>query len=217
MPRSKRSAINNLFFPSQERHPSYRFIFNSVAVCANGEQKSSKDLSIERYLAGEGAGAPGPRRRGHIACAIYVSYLYVTFAARMYIVLYIVLLSTAVLVFLGTLFGRGLLSFFFAFFYSLIFVTMADGKEIAALLSEADNTPAEKVLMNINLAKKEVLKVLSTTGSSFFELCSSIERARTRDGLKAAFSQFNLVLRVFLGAAPASEHDKLSSATLSVR
>ena len=91
---------------------------------------------------------------------------------------------------------------------------MADGKEIAALLSEADNTPAEKVLMNINLAKKEVLKVLSTTGSSFFELCSSIERARTRDGLKAAFSQFNLVLRVFLGAAPASEHDKLVRDTL---
>ena len=104
------------FFPSQERHPSYRFIFNSVAVCANGEQKSSKDLSIERYLAGEGAGAPGPRRRGHIACAIYVSYLYVTFAARMYIVLYIVLLSTAVLVFFRYSFWTWSSQFFFCFF-----------------------------------------------------------------------------------------------------
>ena len=91
---------------------------------------------------------------------------------------------------------------------------MAANEEVAALLSGAEKTPAEKVLLNLNLAKKEVLKMLNATGSSVFDLCNNIERARTRDGLKAAFSEFNMVVRIFLEAAPTTEHDNLVRDTL---
>ena len=87
--------------------------------------------------------------------------------------------------------------------------TMSADKEIATMLSYPGKTPTEKVLLNLNLAKKEVLKVLKATGSSVFDLCTNIEGARTREGLKAAFSQFNMMMRVFLETAPTAEHIKL--------
>ena len=60
--------------------------------------------------------------------------------------------------------------------------------------------------------------MLSATSSSFFDLCTNIEEAKSRGELKTAFTQFNAVVRMFLEAAPRAEQDKLvREALCSVR
>ena len=82
-------------------------------------------------------------------------------------------------------------------------------QEVAALLSEAVKSPQDKALSNLKFAKKEVEEMLSATGSSIFDLCTNIKKAKTKDEVKAAFTKFNVVMRIFLEAAPTVEHDKL--------
>ena len=86
---------------------------------------------------------------------------------------------------------------------------MSAEQEVATLLVEAGNSSADKAILNLDLAKQEVVKMLSTTGSSVFNLCTNIERARTKAEVKTAFTQFNVVARIFLEAAPRAEHDRL--------
>ena len=74
---------------------------------------------------------------------------------------------------------------------------------------EAGNTSADKAILNLDLAKQEVVKMLSATGSSVFDLCNNIEKARTKAEVKTAFTEFNVVARIFLEAAPRAEHDRL--------
>ena len=81
-------------------------------------------------------------------------------------------------------------------------------EEVQDLLSGAGDAVASKPLLNLSLAKQEVEKMLSATGSSISSLCSNIEEARTRDEVKIAFTSFNTVMRMFLEAAPRAEHDR---------
>ena len=86
---------------------------------------------------------------------------------------------------------------------------MSVDKEIAEELSGAAESLLAKAAENLALAKQEVKKMLSTTSSSIHLLCINIEKARNKDELKAAFSKFNAVIRIFLEAAPSTEHDYL--------
>ena len=99
--------------------------------------------------------------------------------------------------------------FFLLCRFSPIFDTMSAEQEVATLLVEAGNTSADKAILNLDLAKQEVVKMLSATGSSVFDLCNNIEKARTKAEVKTAFTEFNVVARIFLEAAPRAEHDKL--------
>ena len=86
---------------------------------------------------------------------------------------------------------------------------MSVDKDIAEELSSAGDSALAKAVNNLDLGKQEVEKMLSTTGSSIHLLCINIEKARTKDKLKAAFSKFNAVVRMFLEAAPSAEHNSL--------
>ena len=86
---------------------------------------------------------------------------------------------------------------------------MSAEQEVTRLLSGSGDDLASKALLSLDLAKQEVIRMLSATGSSVLQLCTSIESARSKQEVKAAFTQFNLVIRIFLKAAPNAEHDSL--------
>ena len=86
---------------------------------------------------------------------------------------------------------------------------MSAEQEVIRLLSGSGDDLASKALLSLDLAKQEVIRMLSATGSSVLQLCTSIESARSKQEVKAAFTQFNLVIRIFLKAAPNAEHDSL--------
>ena len=77
--------------------------------------------------------------------------------------------------------------------------------QVTELLSSTDNSLAGRAKADLDLAWQEVKNLLRATNSSVFELCMNIERAKNRLELKAAFKQFNAVIRMFLEAAPGTD------------
>ena len=86
---------------------------------------------------------------------------------------------------------------------------MSAEQEVTKLLSGARDDLASKALVNLNLAKQEVIGMLSATSSSVLQLCTNIESARSKEEVKAAFTQFNSIIRIFLKAAPNAQHESL--------
>ena len=64
-------------------------------------------------------------------------------------------------------------------------------------------------MANLKLAKLGVERMLSATSSSVFDLCTNIERAKSKDEVKAAFTQFNVLVRMFL-----EQHPRLNMTSL---
>ena len=95
---------------------------------------------------------------------------------------------------------------------------MSVEQEVAGILADADDSSTASALSNIRLALQGVDRMLSATSSSIYDLCTNIEGAKSKGEVKAAFTQFNVVVRMFLEAAPKEEHDKLvRDALCSVR
>ena len=81
--------------------------------------------------------------------------------------------------------------------------------QVENLLSGAGASSTTKAVASLKAAKQEIGKMLSTTKSSMYDLCVNIEKAKDRAEVKAAFTEFNMVVRILLEAAPGDEHDAL--------
>ena len=81
--------------------------------------------------------------------------------------------------------------------------------KVSEVLSGTAELPATRAEANLDLARQEVIKMLSVSNSSVVDLCMNIENAKSRATVKSAFKQFNSVIRIFLEAAPGAEHDTL--------
>ena len=61
----------------------------------------------------------------------------------------------------------------------------------------------------VNLALLEVYRLLSITNDTFHGVCLEVEAATSKDADNKALRRLNGIIRMFLGAAPAPEHDGL--------
>ena len=84
---------------------------------------------------------------------------------------------------------------------------MAAEQEIIRVLAEADEVPVSRAQQQIDMAVKEVTRLLAATDESFVLICKAIEEASSREELKDAFKRFNGVTRILLEAAPGTEFD----------
>ena len=81
--------------------------------------------------------------------------------------------------------------------------------QVGDLLSSAGGSSTTKVVAALEAAKQEIGRMLNATKSSMYDLCVNIEKAKNRAEVKAAFTEFNMVVRILLEAAPGDEHNTL--------
>ena len=88
-------------------------------------------------------------------------------------------------------------------------------QEVQKIIAEIAGAPPAKVKENLERAHKEVTRLARTSGVTMLDLCNSIEAATTSDEAKEAFNDFNLLMMIYIEAAPGPEHDKLLRGVLS--
>ena len=86
---------------------------------------------------------------------------------------------------------------------------MSLAQEVTDILSEAAGVPAAKSRDNMDMALKELTRLMSASGETMFDICLRAEAAVTSGEARAAFKQFNLLMRILLEAAPGLEHEGL--------
>ena len=64
------------------------------------------------------------------------------------------------------------------------------------------------------LAVREVKQCLQITGDSLQKICSDIESATSREGIKSVFRRLNNMAQIFLRLAPAKKFDALIAGAL---
>ena len=86
---------------------------------------------------------------------------------------------------------------------------MSLAQEVTDILSEAAGVPAAKARHNMDMALKELTRLMSASEETMFDICLRAEAAVTSGEARAAFKQFNLLMRILLEAAPGLEHEGL--------
>ena len=99
---------------------------------------------------------------------------------------------------------------------------MSTEEQVGVLLSEAEGNTTARAVASLTSAAQEVRTILGTSKSSFSDLCANMEKAKSRAEVKAAFKEFNAVVRILLEAAPGDQFtalvkDSLCSFKLSDR
>ena len=92
---------------------------------------------------------------------------------------------------------------------------MSTEAQVERLLSGAGGSSTTKAVAALEAAKQEIGRMLNATRSSMYDLCINIEKAKNRAEVKAAFTAFNMVIRILLEAAPGVEHNTLVKESLS--
>ena len=113
-------------------------------------------------------------------------------------------------------FYAGALNYQFSFFsvcflllLSVCIHTMAADQEIVRVLAQADGISLTGAQDQIDLALKEISKLLAATGDSLMLICKAMEDASSREELCQAFKRFNGITRILLEAVPESEFDQM--------
>ena len=86
---------------------------------------------------------------------------------------------------------------------------------VKELLGQVAVAPSASAKENMERAHREVSRLMSSSGSSLFEICTKAETALTGDEAKAAFKKFKLIARICLHAAPGPEDDQILRGTLN--
>ena len=85
---------------------------------------------------------------------------------------------------------------------------MSAKQEVQEIIAKVPVVPPAKAKADIEMAHKEVLRLMRSSDCSLREICEKAEAASTSEA-RAAFKQFNLVMGIYLNAAPGSEGDPL--------
>ena len=86
---------------------------------------------------------------------------------------------------------------------------MAADQEIVRVLAQADGISLTGAQDQIDLALKEISKLLAATGDSLMLICKAMEDASSREELTQAFKRFNGITRILLEAVPGTEFDQM--------
>ena len=86
---------------------------------------------------------------------------------------------------------------------------MSDKLEVQEIIAKVPVVPSATAKANLDRAHKEVASLMSSTRCTLFELCTRAEAATTSNEAKAAFKRFNLLMGIYLNAAPGAEGDQL--------
>ena len=81
--------------------------------------------------------------------------------------------------------------------------------EVQEIIAKVPVVPPATAKANLDRAHKEVASLMSSTHWTLFDLCTRAEAATTGDEAKAAFKRFNLLMGIYLNAAPGAEGDQL--------
>ena len=91
-------------------------------------------------------------------------------------------------------------------------------QEVKDILSAAAGGPSDKARENMDMALRELKKIMSETGDTMLDICLRAEAAVSSVEARATFKQFNLLMRILLEAAPGLEHEGLlRQAILSIK
>ena len=85
---------------------------------------------------------------------------------------------------------------------------MAADQEVSIILAEAEGGSFLRAQEQVDLALKEVTRLLAATNESLVMICKTIENASSREELSHAFKRFNGVTRILLEAAPGADFDQ---------
>ena len=86
---------------------------------------------------------------------------------------------------------------------------MAADQEIVRVLAQADGISLTGAQDQIDLALKEISKLLAATSDSLMLICKAMEDASSREELGQAFKRFNGITRILLEAVPGTEFDQM--------
>ena len=92
---------------------------------------------------------------------------------------------------------------------------MSAFQEVQKIIAEVAGVPPVKVKENLNRAHTEATRLTKASGVTLLDLCKKIEAATTSVEARTAFKDFNLLMMIYLEAAPGPEHDKLLREVLS--
>ena len=81
--------------------------------------------------------------------------------------------------------------------------------EVQEIIAKVPVVPAATARASLEMAHKEVTNLISSTGCTLFDLCTKAETATTAKEARAAFKRFNLLMGIYLNAAPGAEGDQL--------
>ena len=82
-------------------------------------------------------------------------------------------------------------------------------QEVSEVLPVVASSTSQEAVETVNLALLEVYRLLSITNDTFHGVCLEVEAATSKDADNKALRRLNGIIRMFLGAAPAPEHDGL--------
>ena len=82
-------------------------------------------------------------------------------------------------------------------------------QDVKDILSEAAGAPTVGAKDNMDMALRELKRLMTASGDTMVDICLRAEAAVTSNEARAAFKQFNLLMRILLEAAPGLEHEDL--------
>ena len=85
---------------------------------------------------------------------------------------------------------------------------MAADQEVSSILAEAEGGSFLRAKEQVDLAVKEVTRLLAATNESLVVICETIENASSREELSHAFKRFNGVTRILLEATTGADFDQ---------
>ena len=94
----------------------------------------------------------------------------------------------------------------FLSFFLTPFLTMQEVDRLVQAGALPEGTAAQEAL---EFAWREVNKLLEATGESLAKICSALEAATSREGLREVFRRFNAIMRMFTDTVPAGTDESL--------
>ena len=85
---------------------------------------------------------------------------------------------------------------------------MAADQEVSSILAEAESGSFLRAQEQVDLAVKEVTRLLAATNESLVLICETIENASSREELSRAFKRFNGITRILLEATTGADFDQ---------
>ena len=92
---------------------------------------------------------------------------------------------------------------------------MSDIQEIDSIVDVGVLPESALAREPLVVAWNEVTRLLEATGDSLAKICSSLEAAKSKKGLRETYRRFNIIKRMFTDTVPAGTEEKLVLETIA--
>ena len=143
-----------------------------------------------------------------------VSYLYLACRWRCYLIFFFVLSRVNTVNLLWRLF-KFIVSRSFLLAFILFHIHMSERQEIDSIVNLGGVPVGDSAREALGVAWNEVNRLLDATGDSLAKICSSLEAATSRKGLREVFRRFNAIIRMFTETVPMGTEESLVLETVA--